>query len=33
MDISSMSSVYDIRVFFIIIIVKALRCSQLLLAA
>lgn len=33
MDISSMSSVYDIRVLFIIIIIKVLRCSQLLLAA
>lgn len=33
MDILSMSSVYDIRVLFIIIIIKVLRCSQLLLAA
>lgn len=33
MAILSMSSVYDTRVLFIIIIIKVLRCSQLLLTA
>lgn len=31
MNISSMSSIYDISVFFFIIIIKDLRCSQALL--